>query len=302
MLRKIGLFAWILSQSVLSLAFSATDFPAHFLIKEQKESKIIDLIQDDKKIGSLVPKSSSKGTGVYYFYDENRQRKIILRFTGFPTTLKTVMHVDVFDDRQHLIAQITYFMNINHTMTRGFEIYEPNSKTKLLTVPSSVVGNIQAAYNKDSWEEVARLYRKIFTWSLDTEVKISNSYQILNTINPDIFAAALAFYSHTYTDEMNVEPINRETYSLIETQLQQWAKTANVFPDPPNVPESVSQQVVDTLNQRYKERYDDADLADEDDKMLRFIGFAIDLLQTGVFSNEEQLALYQFLMQRLKQH
>ena len=301
MLRKILFFSWMLCQSVISFAFSAVDFPSNFLIQEQGKGQMIDLTANDQKIGSLIPKSSNKNNGIYYFYDDTMHRKITLRFTGYTGLFKTNLHMDVFDDKQILIAKIIYNTSPSHTHVNTFVIYEPDGKTKLLTITSNPPGNIQTVYYKNTWDVVATLHRKLFTWSLDTEVKVINSYQILTNMNPNVFVAALAFYSHTYVDEMNFEPINQEMQALLEAQLQRWAQGSNLVTDTPNIPVSVSQHVVETLNERYKERYDDTDL-NEDEKMIRYVGFALDLLQMGVFSNEEEQALYQFLMQRLKQH
>ncbi|HVT63441.1 MAG TPA: hypothetical protein VHD33_08155, partial [Legionellaceae bacterium] len=186
---NILLALWLLCQTALSFAFSVPDFPYHFLLKTYEDNQTIDLLlQDNQKVGFLQPKAPHHHTnGIYFFYDQNGQRKLIIKCTHIYRSSFEETKFDVFDNAWKLVAKLYYRISEN-----GSKMIIHHNDQTLLTIVRNNLGPTYSVYQGNTWTVVATLHRKFFTWSLDMTVEINNKDRLLSIVDPNIFAASVA--------------------------------------------------------------------------------------------------------------
>lgn len=300
-MHKVFLSLILLFSNVLpAMAWSPEFFPSDFHIKEQQgQGRSFYLTAQDTPVGSLMPKMNRKGT--WEFFDENNQLQVIFKYTGrFFFSPK----FDIFDKNHVLVGKL--LENFEHKSGRflGFFIYAPDGKTVLVNCAADLFGTKHTIYAGSHWKEVlADLSRPLFTWSRDSDVRMLDKGKISSILNPNVLVAVIAFYcDHDFTvgidspDEVSEPP---KSIQNLQAKLKKLEQSLGLPEDAPAVSEERLKAAADMLNQRYQEVFDDSYL-NEEEKVKQFVNFGCGLIQSHAFSLEEEQAMLQFMLSRLK--
>ena len=300
-MQKILLsFILLLSSSLPAIAWSPEFFPSSFHIKEQKgQASSFYLTAQDDSVGSLLPKMNRNGT--WEFFDEHNHLQVIFKYTG---SIFFSPKFNIFDKNNILVGKLLENYNHKSGQFMGFWIYAPDGKTILANGAANLLGTKHTIYAGSNWKVVlADLSRPLFTWSRDSDVRMLDKGKIASILNPNVLVAVLTLYcNHDFTVGVDpAEPVVEppKTIQNLQAKLKKLEQSLGLSDNTLPVSEEQLNAAADILNQRYQEVFDDSYL-NEEEKVKQFVDFGCGLIQSHAFSLEEEQAMLQFMLSRLK--
>ena len=283
-----------------SFCFTLDDVPDTFSIKDIPECKdgCLRLIADHEQVGSLLKSPFNKG--VYHFLDINNEQQLTLKLTNI--AYGSIYQFDILDNTQTVIAKFEEQRNIKSGALMGFYIRTKNNKTTLISAVQNVFGTKHTIYEGNSWHVLAEISRPLFTWSRDSHISILDKSTLFSIIDPNVFAAALAFHCSSNYD-LEVAPPEQsvtvsETLQPLYTKLTKISIDRGLTNDFYLISKKQLESAANTLNERYHQVYDDTNL-NEDEKIEQFVNYGCDLIQSNAFNRIQEKAMIQFLTNRL---
>ncbi len=296
------LFSVGLAYATLTSAIESGSVPDTFHIKTNTHCPggCFKVTAHDQPLGelSLVPK---KG-GTYVYVDAADQPQLYVRFTA--ASPWTGIAFDILDLNQTIIARLVLTENSKTRQLQHLHLYAKDSKRPLLVGWSNMFGTKHTFYAKNSWHVLAELSRPLFTWSRDAEVSIidQSGLQELDNINPHMLPAILALYctSSSITVDPQEPATSPAALKDLQNKLQNISKEQGFSNNKPRVSEAQLKATIVMMNEKYQHIYDDAALSEEE-KIKQFVTFSCELIQSHTLQPEEENAILQFLLERLKQ-
>ncbi|MCR9192416.1 MAG: hypothetical protein NXI01_07120 [Gammaproteobacteria bacterium] len=300
-MRNVLLSLFLLGSVVTStFSLSASDLPSSFDIKKQtcKEGGCFDLTAEGQKIGALRRTPGTKSA--FDFFDKDNERQIILEFDkfGWVPFKGFTRELSLYDSNRVLVAKLLMNFELGSKKLTRFVISSPDQKTVLATGVSNFFGTKHYVYVGKSWRTMATVSRPLFTWSRDSNVMITSKPQLLSTLDPNVLATVLVAYCFHNMD-LKSEPKRLTGLPRFGLELRsKLQKLRMEYEEFGVVTEAQLKAAADLLNQRYRERYDDTHLSEEE-KINQFVNFACDLIQSHTLQPKEEQAMLQFLQRRL---
>ena len=303
MKKLLGVFCFFLSVSS-AWALSSDNFPDSFSIKNTPKFKgSTQLVSDKKVIGSLIMAPHKLGT--YYFYDAKHQHQITvaLKEVSISSDMSTF---DVYDSQKTMLGHLRMFMNRHSKQVLAFELFDADNKNPIISAKSNIFGTKHSVYLGDapnivrsySTPALSELTRPLFTWSRDTEVRITDKSSIFSIVEPNLFAAVLAVYCSQRDLSVDADPFSAKSDSpkVLKTHSKP-PKSPRLSVQHGAVSEHQLKMAADILNQRYSQVYDDTHLSEEE-KIKQFVGFSQALIDSHTLTALEEKAVMQFINQR----
>ncbi len=314
---KIALSLLIFLQTMSTYALSAHNLPMSFSIKQitcTAGKHCVELTANGKKIGSLQP--SDNTSSLLYFFDEQDQKQVSIK------QLNTNIHSDrcsmkeclIFRDfgiyeKNHLVAKLELSHDVMLSSFDGIRLYTKDRKYLLISgTHTRVSGTTSIIYDGlDSSRELVRITRPWFTYSLDSEITILDRSSLLFTLDPNIFAAALAVYCNTslfYDKTESRKIITPEALQQLRKKLQDLVESQGLLVD---LHTHMSTQDIKmagaNLSERYQQIYgdfwDNDSLYSIEEKLQQLIDLGADVIVSHALSPKEEKALLQFLISQL---
>lgn len=306
-MKKIVL-SLFLSVFSISSAFSFTveDFADSFHLTNMPNCgpSCVHLSAHGQQIGSM--RSAPNKQGTIYFFDAKGQHQISLKSEKI-YYLAAALRLSILDHKNQRLGRVMINRNYKSGQLMRFEIYGNDNKNPLMTGVSNLFSTKHTIYLGNTYHVLAEITRPLFTYSRDSDIKIIDKPTVLTQIDPNVFAAVVAFYCSEYyltiadKDEIDI-PVGlspSSTLDNLEAKLKQvFAERGFTRDELKSLPQSQLQAAADLINERYHQVYDDSNLSDEE-KMVQFINFGCDLIRSNSLEPTQEKAIFQFLAYRV---
>lgn len=307
-MKKIFL-SLFLSVFSISSAFSFTveDFADSFHLTNTPNCgpSCVHLSAHDQQIGSMRAAPNKQGT--IYFFDAKGQHQISLKLEKIYYQA-AALRLSILDHKNQRLGRVMISRNHKSRQLMRFEIYGNDNKNPLMTGVSNLFGTKHTIYLGNTYHVLAEITRPLFTYSRDSDIKIIDKPTVLTQIDPNVFAAVVAFYcSEKYPltiadkDEIDIPvgPSPSSTLDNLEEKLKQvFAERGFTRDELKSLPQSQLQAAADLISERYHQVYDDSNLGDEE-KIVQFINFGCDLIRSNSLEPAQEKAIFQFLAHRV---
>lgn len=296
------LFSVGLAYTTLATAIESQSVPDSFHIKTNTHCPggCFELTAQNQLMGKMFLAPSKVGT--YVYVDARHQPQLYLRFAFY--SRYTGLKFDVLDLDQKIIARLILGQNPKTGQIQHLHLNAKDSKKPLIIGWSNMFGTQHTFYAGNSWHVLAELSRPLFTWSRDAKASIvdQSGLQDLDNINPHMLPALLALYCMSnntiYVDRQ--EPGDTPAaLTALQNKLEDISKEQGFSKNNPRVSEAQLKATVDMMTQKYQQIYDDTVLSEEE-KIKQFVTFGCELIQSHTLQPEEENAILQFLLERLK--
>lgn len=305
------------TMTISTYALSAHNLPMSFSIKQitcPVGKHCVELTAKGKKIGSLQPSDAT--SNLLNFLDEQDQKQVSIK------QLNTNIHSDscsmkeclVFRDfgiyeKNHLVAKLELSHDVMLSSFDSIRLYTKDRKYLLIRgTHTQTSGTTSIIYDGlDPNRELVRITRPLFTYSLDSDITILDRASLLFTLDPNIFAAALAVYCNTslfYDKNESRKIITPDALQHLRKKLQDLAENQGFLAD---LHVHLSTQDIKIAGANLSERYqliygdfwDNDSLNSIEEKLQHLIDLGADLILSHSLSAKEEKALLQFLISQL---
>ncbi|HBI21233.1 MAG TPA: hypothetical protein DDY37_01365, partial [Legionella sp.] len=264
------------------------------------------LTSDELIVGSLYPLSSKKSKGklTFEFLDEQGQKKASVKYKRH---ILGGMEFKLFDMNGQLTGYLQHFVSKGNSP--GFTILAQDHKTPLVTANKNIFYSHLTLYPKDRREGVMmELSCPFFSWSRDWDMDYMNQTLLISSgVDANLLGAVLALQALTdappfetsisrdLTTNEEREPINANTQAL----LRKIALTRQTLShDVPMITTEKLEALVKKILDQYQRTHDDKNLMEEE-KIARFVDFALDLVNSNDMDSTEKNALLQYMSLQL---
>lgn len=254
----------------------------------------------------------------FYYLDADKQKQLVLKKTGTDMfgafdNGTVVVFFDVFDKTDNLVAKLRFFYDVMGHAFFSFEIRSIDNKHILIESRSGFTGTEIAIYDRTlkNFHEIAQITRPLFTWSLDSELRITDKQDLLFIIDPKLFYAAVALNANTQFFYSIDQSQPKKTLASPET-LQRLRKKILDFAAMREITlyaqsTDLSQEEIAAAEQLLKQHYSQMTGAadrnkenlDKDKQLENLINFGCDYLLSHSQSPREEYAVLQFLSNQL---
>lgn len=305
-----------------TLAYSAEQLPDSFSVQQGKQCSTnkdcVVLIDNHKQIfGSL--RSDPFVYNVYYYFNADMQQQLMIKKTreeiiGSPDSGLIQTIFEFYDSNQTLIAQLTFYHHVMGLAYQVFFLETPDHQTLIRSLPYlGHLGTKTGIYNDYLNTEVARIYRPLFSLSLDSQIKILNKPQLLAAIDPTIFATILALYSNKALFYQNFQIyesyyVSKKTLYALRLKVQNTAEYLGIDlhnrPTTEKEMQTAEQILIDHYNALYGDNVSSkhVDRINREEKLIQVVDLVVDLIYANKLSVDQQKIVLYFLNDRLLNH
>lgn len=256
----------------------------------------------------------------FYYLDADKRKQLVLKKTGTDMfgavdSGTVVVFFDVCDKTDNLVAKLMFFYDVMGHAFFSFEIRSIDNKHILIESRSGLTGTEIVIYDRTlkNFHEIAQITRPLFTWSLDSELRITDKQDLLFIIDPKLFYAAVALNANTqffYSIEQS-KPKKRVTFASPETLQKLRSKILDfaamreitLYAQSTDLSQEEITAAEQLLKQHYSQMMGAADWnkenLDKDKQLEKLINFGCDYLLSHSQSPREEYAVLQFLSNQL---
>lgn len=310
----------ILAQTLSAHAFSSTNLPNSFAVKQTKcpaEGKhCMVLMANGKTIGFFEPAQDK--TNLFYFYDERHQKQVSIKYLNTRTNIRNCgmncpifQDFDLYEKNNHLVAKLELSYDVMQSSFHTLRLYTKDHRNLLIsgmhTTSSGTMSLIFDGLNPG--DKLALITRPLFTRSLNSEISILDKSSLLFSVDSNMFATTLALYCNTSLFYENPEASSEQTISPeslqnLRKKLQNLAESQGVLLDIHTyLNDHAIKAVGNILIQRYQQTYgdfwDDESIFTKDKKLQQMFDLGSDLILSHSLNPTEEKALFQFLTSQL---
>ena len=319
MLKKLGLSIVLLIVSFTTYASDIPYFPDNLSIQQIKNcKKCVALIEDRQTIATLEP--DPKNSNILLFLDKNKQIKLRLKYLNnelrqfYNETTLLIAHFDAFDNEQHFLASLDFYFHLKGYSFVYFFIHMQNNTTLVGVENTFGTKTNIYDYHMGANNLFAQLIKPLFTYSLDAKYQSINKQELIYSVNPDVFLAALALNSNTdffysidtsYNSKKRLKELSHQDLYTLRKKLFDIAELHDMTlsKHPNDLSTEDMQAVKQFISKRYLEAYGEDFWDDENQdiskKKHQLINLGYDILLASLQTPKEEQALLQFLISQL---
>lgn len=320
-MRNIILSICLFLHSTSIFALTARNLPNSFALNQVAcpgSKYCMSATEKGRKIGFL--QLAQDRPNLLYFFDENNEKQLSIKMVHTKLHRENctihycpVFHdFDIYEKNNHLVAKLELSYDVMQSSFDEFKLYSKDRRHVLIfgSHTDGSAGTETFLYDGIGLEhKLALITRPLFTYSLDSQIKILDRPRLLFTLDPNIFSAALALYCNTSLFRANLNPapeyvISLETLNNLRQRLQETAEQQGLLD---NLHSHINEHDIKAagkdLNRRYQQLYGDFwdydSLFNKEKKLQHLFDIGIDLLSSHSLTPEEDQALLQFLISQL---